>query len=410
MKRRFAVLALMTAMAFACALHAGTFRVMVCPSNEEIESFIDCFFPTRAYDAAVLASQQERQTAAVGKERGEKLAKAYDLENASAIEEARELFDSPVEFDDEEEKPFDVVLAKASREFDAQTLCSDPVLLDYLCREYDTDLILIPYISSIQGFRHIMLYAYSYGDREAVLVFERLAQDSEKYTVDAALKIAPYFTSRTPALLLLEYLVPGTHIELDDSEVRALEDYVMTTEGRHTVRLSASGYEERYFATELSGTSVFSVDASMKAVVLHGLRLESTPAADVVVDGKTIGQTPLVLETYRLPFSATFEAEGYASGKLSLTGEPMDTVSVSLKPQWMADGSNLKKAKDGFYSDLARTIILFGVKVLARSFDDGTGTFFPALNAVADGALTISLVDLLGSLIDYYRTSEYVSE
>ena len=400
----------MMIMTFTCALFAGTFRVMVCPSNEEIESFLDFFFPTREYDAAVVASQQERQTVAVGKERGEKLAHAYGSGDAAAIEEAAELFSSPVVFEDEKEEPFDVVAVKASQDFDAQTLCSDPVLLDYLCREYYADLILIPFISEIQGFRHMMLYAYSYGGSGAELLFERVSLDSVKYTVEAALKMAPYFTSGTPALLLLENLVPGTRIELDDREVRALEDYVMTTEGRHTVRLSASGYAERYFATELSGSTVFSVDASMNAVVLHGLRLESTPASHVVVDGKTIGQTPMVIETYRLPFSATFEAEGYAPGKIGLTGEPEDTVSVSLKPMWMADGSNLKKARDGFYADLARSLILFGVKVLSMSFDDGTGSFFPAFKAVADGALTISLVDLLGSLIDYYRTSEYVSE
>ena len=75
-----------------------------------------------------------------------------------------------------------------------------------------------------------------------------------------------------------------------------------------------------------------------------------------------------------------------------------------------ADGANLKKAKDAFYSDFARCIIIFGLKVLAKTFNNGHSTFAAAAEAVANGALAVSLADFAGSLIDYYRTSEYVSE
>lgn len=408
MKRTCAFFIMLLTM--ACFLNAGTFRVMVCPYNEEVQSIIDILFPQKEFDESIAMMQAERSLVPVMKEEGEKLSMAWKSGDADLIAAAENDFNKDHELPEPDGKAFQVVTCTERGITDAQMLSSDPVLMKYLCDSTGSDMIVIPSVTSLQGFRHLRLYVYEYGKESAQLVFERVSQDSDKFGISGALALAPFFNPAVPAVLQLDGIIPGTHIELDGKEVRALEDRVMTTEGMHTVRLSASGYQERYFSTVLAPSAVSSVDASMRAIVLHDLKLDSDPVSDIVIEGKKIGQTPMLIDTYRLPFSALLEAPGYAPKEISIMDEGITSVSASLKPLWMADGANLKKAKDAFYSDFARCIIIFGLKVLAKTFNNGHSTFAAAAEAVANGALAVSLADFAGSLIDYYRTSEYVSE
>ena len=85
------------------------------------------------------------------------------------------------------------------------------------------------------------------------------------------------------------------------------------------------------------------------------------------------------------------------------------TVSVSMKPEWMADGTLLKEEKNEFYAGFARSLLIFGAKIALKTFNDGTNKVLEALDGAATGLLAVSIVDLVGSLVDYYRQTEYIA-
>ena len=84
-------------------------------------------------------------------------------------------------------------------------------------------------------------------------------------------------------------------------------------------------------------------------------------------------------------------------------------VSVSLKPMWMSDETLLKEEKDEFYAGFARSLLIFGAKIALSTFNDGNNKVLGALDGIATGMLTVSFIDLVGSLVDYYRQTEYIA-
>jgi hypothetical protein len=44
-----------------------------------------------------------------------------------------------------------------------------------------------------------------------------------------------------------------------------------------------------------------------------------------------------------------------------------------------------------------------------KTLNDGSSSFLGAMDTVATAALTVSFADLIGSLVDYYRQTEYIA-
>ena len=158
----------------------------------------------------------------------------------------------------------------------------------------------------------------------------------------------------------------------------------------------------------LPADSLSSVDASLQAVLFSNLRIESDPVAEVLIGGKAVGRTPLLIDSYSVPTSVRFSLDGYSDAVIGLT-EKKDGISVSLKPAWMADKDILKETKDNFYAAFARSLLIFGAKIGTRTLNKGDNRFLTGLDVAASGALTVSLVDMVGCLIDYYRQTEYLA-
>ena len=211
-----------------------------------------------------------------------------------------------------------------------------------------------------------------------------------------------------PALVRLDDLAVGAVVMVDGKEVNCYEDCVMTTAGLHTITRSAQGKQDRTFATDLEGNTLSSVTASMRDTRYSGLEITSEPRATVLLDGVSLGQTPLTLDSYVVPSSLRLTAEGYADKTVGLLS-PAEKLDIQLKPQWMADQALLKDTKDGFYTRFAISLAIFGVKVALKSFNDGTNKVLMAFDGLATAALAVSFSDLVGWLVDYYRQTEYIA-
>ena len=384
------------------------FNVLVYPSNDEISSYIGAFFPTAVLDSATIESKHQRMISDLQKENGEKLAKEYKGEDSSKIKDAKNAFlESDVE---KPENPFDVKLVSfGGKAVNKDALVSgDRMLLRYMCLQSGADIILIPIISRLGGFNQLSLYRYSYASDEFSLIFERLSTDSERFTESSVLRFAPSFIEGRPVLIRLDNLVDGAYVTIDDKDVAVLDNFVFTTSGKHLLEIGALGHSTRLISINAISDAIISIDARLSSVVYSDLRIESNPSATVKVNGIELGQTPIVLESYSLPLTLRFEKENYMGKSVGLT-ENTNKISIDLKPEWMANQDLLKKSKDRFYWSFARTILLFGSKLALGLFNDGNNKIISSMNIAFNGLLTVSIVDAVGCLVDYFRQTEYIS-
>ena len=409
MRRALVVLILILAAATALCAEDAAYGVLVYPQNAEIGDFILNFFPEKEYDIATALMLAQRAADADKRALGLELDKAYSSEDEAKIEAATAKYNAIRSAAVADEKAFPVVLLDAGKlSYDADALVSDPVLMKFVCDATGADLLVMPVSGYLHGFRLLSIYIYTYGSDSATLVYEAISTESDRFPVHAALSLAPYFMEGIPALVRLDDLAVGAVVMVDGKEVGSYEDCVMTTAGMHTISLSAQGKQDRTFATELEGGTLSSVTASMKDTRYSGLEINSEPQTTVLLDGVSLGLTPLRLDSYVVPSSLRLSAEGYADKTVGLL-QPTDRLDIQLKPQWMSDSSLLKDAKDGFYTRFAISLAIFGAKVALRSFNDGTSKVLMALDGLASAALAISFSDLVGSLVDYYRQTEYIA-
>ena len=405
------LITLMLIFAFSASLSAAdaTYDVLVYPQNSEVESFILSFFPEKEFDSETWEMMSQRDYAAQFKSLGQELVSAFSSESAEKISAAQERYQKGPDSVQPSGKPFPVTLVNAQGlGFDVAEMEKDLVLLEYICDTTGADLIIMPVSDYFQGFRLLSVYTYEYGSGSVELVYQIVATDSDRFPVNAALSVARFFTNGAPALVKLDDLAVGAVVEVDGTEVDSLDGCIMTTEGRHVIHLSAQGKQDRTFATDLAGNTVSSVDASMKDARYSGLEIKTDPEAQLFVDGVEVGLTPLSLDNYVIPSSLRFTAPGYADKTVGLLKETQ-SISISLKPEWMTDQNLLKDTKDGFYTRFAVCLMVFGAKIAMKTLNDGSSAFFAAMDTVATGALTVSFADLIGSLVDYYRQTEYIA-
>ena len=405
------LITLMLIFAFSAALSAAdaTYDVLVYPQNSEVESFILGFFPEKEFDQDTWEVMMLRQDLDQLNALGQELKSAYASENAEKVSAAQVKYQKGPEAVQPSGKPFPVTLVNSQGLlFDVAAMEKDIVLLEYVCDTTGADLIIMPVSDYYQGFRLLSLYAYEYGSDSVSLVYQIVSTDSDRFPVNAALSVAGFFMNSAPALVMLEDLAVGTVVEVDGTEVDSLDGCIMTTEGRHVIHLSAQGKQDRTFATDLAGNTLSSVNASMKDSRYSGLEITSDPQAQVMVDGVPVGLTPLTLDNYVIPSSLRLTAPGYAGKTVGILKETQ-SISISLKPEWMSDENLLRSTKDGFYTRFAICLMVFGTKIAMKTLNDGSSSFLGAMDTVATAALTVSFADLIGSLVDYYRQTEYIA-
>ena len=384
------------------------FNVLIYPSNAEISSYVSAFFPTAVLDSATIEAKEQRKIIEYQKTAGEKLAKEYKGEDSSKIKAAKSaLFDFEVE---KTENPYDVKLVSYSgKVIDNDVLSSgDRMLLRYMCLQSGADIILIPIVSRLGDFNQVSLYRYSYASDEFSLIFERISMDSDRFTESSVLRFASSFMDSNPVLIRLDNLVDGAYVRIDEKDLLIQNSYVLTTSGQHKLEIGALGHSSRLVSINAIPNAIIAFDAKLPAVVYSDLLIETNPSSTVKIDGLEIGQTPLVLGSYSLPLTLRFEKDQYMGKNYAIT-ETTKRIKIELKPEWMANQDILKKNKDRFYWSFARSILLFGSKLALGLFNDGNNKVLSSLDMVFSGIITVSIVDTVGCLVDYFRHTEYIS-
>ncbi len=408
MKTRCVILMMTILLALGFSAYAESLNVFVYPQNAEVESFLKAFIPAVAADSAKLDLVHSRMQSEEDRKLGEELAAAYLTEDEAKISAAIAAFENrAIQF--EEINELDIVLQHTELDFEIEPMIKgDPAYLDMVCRKTDSDVIVMPVVSEIQNFKHLGIYVYVHGSETVSLVFEEVSRDSRSFPLRSILPLAQAISSESMSLLFLDGIVDGAEILVDGKPYNILDHYVLVPEGEHLISLSATGYITRNIKLDLAGGVVSSIASRLSPILLSDLTITSDPEAEVFIGGVSMGRTPLKVESYSLPASVRLSSEGYSDSVIGLTNK-VPGISVSLKPQWMADKAILKENKDGFYAAFARSLLIFGAKIVTRTLNNGNNRFLTGLDVAASGALTVSLVDMVGCLIDYYRQTEYIA-
>lgn len=393
-----------------CMLFAANYNVLVYPYNEQVIQILTAHFPTRFSDNSILEAKASREMTAQQRVLGEALHNAYLTKSDKAIlKSSTQLFDQKVELESDRTPSDVVVLNSGSYSFDVNAILSEDLnYLNYMCEISDADLILVPVVSRISNFHHLEIYSFSYKGESLSKLYENVSPDSETFGNDVVIPFSSLFNEEPCGLLYLDGYVTGCDVLIDGFPTNVHDGFAVVSEGSHELSISCVGYQKKDLSVKIDKGLTTNVDASLVKISYSDLAIYSHPDSEILIDGKLMGQTPLRLDSYSIPFSLSFRADGYQMETLNIESTP-EKISVELKPSWLGSTELLKSAKDEFYSDFARSLILFGAKIALGAFHDGRNEFFSSLDIVANGALTISLIDLVGSLVDYYRHSVYVT-
>ncbi len=411
MKRKVLAILLCLGIFASQTAFSQDYNVLVYPQNSQISSYIQTFFPSKKADSLALADISQFTYEKELKANGEALSSAYSSENESNIQQAKEKYDNTQPVNLEEIESFEVQLvAFSDSSIDIINAINNKDLLtfDYIASTCNANLIILPVSEQISGFTLQSLYVYDRAEKSITLIFEELTQTGSSYSLNALLALSKLFDEDKTAILTFNGIGQGAEVLVDGVEVVLYEDSCILSEGIHNFDISLNGYETKHLRSELKADTVSTMYVEMKEIVYDSLLIETKPEAEVSIDGNLVGTTPYNLTNYTLPLTLNLSSAGYVDKTISILN-PQNKISISLKPEWMNDEEKYENSKKSFYNSFARTLLIFGLKIVSQSFDLNKTGFWNAADMLCTGALYLSLTDLADALIDYYRYSEYIS-
>lgn len=331
------------------------FNVCVYPSVTEIEDYITRFFTVIDSSIPWTESVNLRQKKQSINTAGSDLSGAWITENAEIIEKADSSYRSPVK-NQTLSGSLDVKLVKYSGQADGQGLKNlDPMLLQYICSSANADLLIMPLSDRMSGVNALSIYVYSPVTEKAEQVFFRLLQNSNVYSDEAAVALAPYFL------------------------------------------------------TEEKLSTFSTVKPRIIKPVLARYAVYSNVPATVYLNGTESGNTPLVLENVPIPSVVRLSANGYADNVINVEGTQTE-VHEEMKPAWMNDGEFYSRSRRNFYRDMALTLGAFALKVGVRSLPVSSSNLQNTLNVGTDTLVVLSAFKLISGLFNYFMSADYLSK
>lgn len=401
---------------FSCQwVFSQDYNVLIYPQNTQISTYIETFFTSKELSTSIYTNLSNRLLTNKLKTSGESLSKAYSSENNESIIKAKDEYLSISSSDVSLKLDVSDVMNVAITSFNDNSINMDNVIsskdlltLDYICSSSNADLVLIPLIGELGGFKHLALYSYSSAEKSLNLIFEEISQNASEYSLMVLLKLSALFSDSPVSVLTFDGLIQGSSVYIDGELVFLIDSSIVLSSGTHTISIELIGYETKNLTTDLNANTVNTIFVQMNKIVYDSILIESKPNATISSDGKILGTTPYTIEDYTLPLMLNFSADGFVNKTISLN-EAKTSISVELKPTWMNNEESFENARTSFYNSFARSLLIFGLKIVSKTFSSNYNDFWVAADTLCTGALFLSLTDLAGNLIDYYKYSEYIS-
>jgi len=347
LKKAVSVLFLITV---SLLVWAADYNVLIYPANNELNHYVQTWFPTAYSTVPAAENVPKRYNDSAVANAGASLATAWKGTDTEAVKKAQ------TELEKEQEKFIDdasytVKLVDYSGPVTAEDVLElDPKVLSYLCKQSNADLLIIPGEKRIDDLYIISIDVWSEALQKTDRVFMEIRQNSELYSEQSVLALAPYFLDE-------EHLAEFT-----------IKKHQVVKEN------------------------------------IPSFRLTSDVPAQVWVNNVNAGVTPITLEHVGIPSIIRLSAEGYSDASLYVDGKST-SENISMKPAWMDDSDFYKETRNKFYTDFALALGAFGLRVAARSIDFQNQVFVKGADYITQGLIAAALVNLVYGLFNYYSSA-----
>ena len=283
--------------------------------------------------------------------------------------------------------------------------------LSWFCDAYGYDEVLLDETTSVGGRVRCRLSSYVRATDQLTLLVDRLSfrEDASDLTSDVVLALLGTHRQDPVSAIVLSGAPPAVAVTVDGVSSQRDAFLVVLPPGRHTIGLSANGYEPRNVEVEcLSGQSL-DLDATLQQARLASLSAASRQGVVTwFVDGTKQGTaSSLTLEDPTLPLLVTAQKDGFATLSHQLTKE-RGIVDFQLSRDWTRDPNLSRRVQKQFYNAFVSLIFSVGLTLAYPTLYNvyGDGDYLSGgLYVAFQGAAVMSAISLVRSLFTYSVTT-----
>ena len=271
----------------------------------------------------------------------------------------------------------------------------DSEAFSYVMLSDDIDLLIVSDSEEDGLLTDLTLWVN--GDEVYSSLYLTSEDDEEFYSVLSVL--LPYIKSPDTIIVPVD-IPPIVSLSVDGSPVAPLRSVIALEKGEHDFVYSSPRFERMEETVIVDGNTVLSPHL---VPLFSGPAFISSLPYDASISYQGVPVEGHIVQEGTVPFSIAARHEGFAPFSMQST-RIADTISIELKPEWMAEEDLSERAKGRFYDSLVATLVTFGAFVATNSLSSIYTEADLAPVAVAfTGISLVQLVELLDSMFDYFQ-------
>ena len=377
------------------ALGAASFRTAVISDDERSMRMI--------LDALSVLSGPVTSPSAIesfrAKEERENRAEKEERENSYIVSENFTALENLGEEEEKDEEAEDLVLEVVSvsvtdteNEF---LMDGDEEAFSYVMLSDDIDLLIVSDTAEDGLLTDSTLWVN--GKEVYSSLYLSTDDDDQFYSILSVL--LPYIKS--PDTLIIPVNIPAVvSLSIDGNAVTPLRSVIALEKGEHEMVYTSPRFERIEETVLVDKDTVLSPEF---VPLFSGPAFISSLPYDAAIYYQGLPVENHMVEEGTVPFSIAARRSGFAPFSMQST-EITDTISISLRPEWMAENDTAERAKGRFYDNLVATLVMFGAFVATNSLSGIYTNVDLAPVAVAFGGISlVQLVELIDSMFDYFQ-------
>ena len=377
------------------ALGAASFRTAVISDDERSMRMI--------LDALSVLSGPVTSPSAIesfrAKEERENRAEKEERENSYIVSENFTALENLGEEEEKDEEAEDLVLEVVSvsvtdteNEF---LMEGDEEAFSYVMLSDDIDLLIVSDTAEDGLLTDSTLWVN--GKEVYSSLYLSTDDDDQFYSILSVL--LPYIKS--PDTLIIPVNIPAVvSLSIDGNAVTPLRSVIALEKGEHEMVYTSPRFERIEETVLVDKDTVLSPEF---VPLFSGPAFISSLPYDAAIYYQGLPVENHMVEEGTVPFSIAARRSGFAPFSMQST-EITDTISISLRPEWMAENDTAERAKGRFYDNLVATLVMFGAFVATNSLSGIYTNVDLAPVAVAFGGISlVQLVELIDSMFDYFQ-------
>ena len=386
-------LSFLSMLLLALPLGAASFRAAVISDDERSARMIlDALsvLSGEVTSGPSISAYEAKVARKAGNEREERISgyiAAEDFDALAAMEEE--------EIPDDGDLMLEVVSASVTDIENDYLMKGDSEAFSYVMLSDDIDLLIVSDSEEDGLLTDLTLWVN--GDEVYSSLYLTSEDDEEFYSVLSVL--LPYIKSPDTIIVPVD-IPPIVSLSVDGSPVAPLRSVISLEKGEHDFVYSSPRFERMEETVIVDGNTVLSPHL---VPLFSGPAFISSLPYDASISYQGVPVEGHIVQEGTVPFSIAARHEGFAPFSMQST-RIADTISIELKPEWMAEEDLSERAKGRFYDSLVATLVTFGAFVATNSLSSIYTEADLAPVAVAfTGISLVQLVELLDSMFDYFQ-------